>query len=155
MLDLAERLSLPDVACVAPAAPRRSWHPHRYIAPRKTNEPHLSRALGQVADVLADLARRGVPAERTVLGGFSQGAGLACEAVARQPRRLGGLAVLSGGPIGEDEDERVRRTAGRARRERAEVDLRIFPPGAHAVREEELAALRTLVLPARGAPVGT
>ncbi|MFT4922859.1 MAG: putative esterase [Haloarculaceae archaeon] len=38
---------------------------------------------------------------QVVLVGFSQGACLASEFVARSPQRVGGLAALSGGLVGE------------------------------------------------------
>jgi len=42
----------------------------------------------------------GVPFERQVIAGFSQGACLASESVARHPRPYGGVAALTGGLIG-------------------------------------------------------
>lgn len=45
-----------------------------------------------------------VPTDRVVVLGFSQGACLASEYVARNPTRYGGLAALSGGLIGETVD---------------------------------------------------
>jgi predicted esterase len=171
---LAERLGLEGVRCVAPAAPGGSWYPQRFAVPRADNEPDLSRALAAVDDVLDDLELEGVAPARIVLGGFSQGACLAVDALARRPRRLGGVAILSGGLIGADEDElilppadslvgvpvlitvterdawvpveRVRRSAEALQAAGAEVDLRVFPPGPHGVRPEEVDALRELVL---------
>src|SRR4051812_19742146 len=100
MLDLARRLELDEIACVAPAAPGGSWYPLRFFEPRAANEPDLSRALAGVHRVLDDLQARGVGPERTVLGGFSQGACLAADALATSPRRVAALAVICGGLIG-------------------------------------------------------
>src|SRR5688572_5831974 len=86
MLALAAHLDLPDAAVVAPAAPRGSWYPQRFIVPRAANEPHLSAALATVRGALDGLGARGVPPERIVLGGFSRGACLACDALAGAPR---------------------------------------------------------------------
>jgi phospholipase/carboxylesterase len=43
------------------------------------------------------------PRERVVLGGFSQGAMLACDVALRGERRPAGLVVLSGAPVSEPE----------------------------------------------------
>ncbi len=55
-----------------------------------------------LAALLGQLEAAGIPAERTVLLGFSQGACLASEFSARHARRYGGVAGLSGGLIGPD-----------------------------------------------------
>ncbi len=57
-----------------------------------------------VQRMLADLARHhGVDMRRTVLGGFSQGAMLACDVTLRLGRGPAGLAVLSGTLLAQDE----------------------------------------------------
>ena len=173
MLELANQLALPGLACVAPAAPDRSWYPHRFMDPRRANEPGLSEAIDRVHEMLDELAAQGAGHERTVLGGFSQGACLACEALAQRPRPLAALVVLCGGLMGADEDElvqpaagaleglpvlltgtvddewipveRVERTAEVLKAAGAQVDLRIHPPGAHEVRHEEIVAFRQLL----------
>jgi predicted esterase len=153
---LAARLDLPQVACVAPVAPQRSWYPGRLFQPRSVNEPALSHALDVVAATLDDLTAAGVDAGRIVLGGFSQGACVACDALARRPRRLGALAILCGGLIGSDDDDwvpvqRVRRTAERLSAGGAAVDLRIHAPAEHRVHDDEIDALRELVVRVAGA----
>src|SRR5207248_8133086 len=65
-------------------------------------EPGLSSGLAAIANVLAQVVQAGIPLERTMLLGFSQGACLALEFVARNARRYGGVAGLSGGLIGPD-----------------------------------------------------
>jgi predicted esterase len=175
---LGARLDLPGVACVAPSVPGNSWYPGRFLQPRAASEPALSRALDVVASTLDDLTAAGVDPARIVLGGFSQGACLVCDALARRPRRLGALAVLCGGLIGagdelahppadalaglpvlltgtEEDDwvpvERVRRTAELLSDGGAAVDLRIHPPAEHRVHDEEVEALRELVRGVAGA----
>jgi phospholipase/carboxylesterase len=172
MRALAARLELPDVGCVAPAAAGNSWYPGRFLQPRAANEPALSRALEHVASTLDELTAAGVDPARIVLGGFSQGACLVCDALARRPRQVGALAVLCGGLIGADDElarpsagvlaglpvlltgteeddwvpvERVRRTAELLAAGGAAVDLRIHPPAEHRVHDEEVDALRELV----------
>jgi phospholipase/carboxylesterase len=176
---LAARLDLPDVACVAPAVAGPRRYPGRFLQPRAASEPALSRALDVVASTLDDLTAAGVDPARIILGGFSQGACLTCDALARRPRRLGALAVLCGGLIGAGDDElarppagalaglpvlltgteeddwvpveRVRRTAELLADGGAAVDLRIHPPAEHRVHDEEVDALRELVRGVAGA----
>jgi phospholipase/carboxylesterase len=100
MLGLASDLDVDGLAAVAPQATSGTWYPERFLAPVAANEPHLSSALGVVETTLETLAAAGLPPERVVVVGFSQGACLAAEYVARTPRRYGGLAVLSGGLVG-------------------------------------------------------
>src|SRR3954469_20855546 len=78
----AARLDLPDVVWTAPAAPGGSWYPLRFIEPRAANEPALSEAIAAVERTLDDVLSAGAALERLVLGGFSQGACLACDVLA-------------------------------------------------------------------------
>ncbi len=113
-----------------------------------------------------------MPPQRTAFLGFSQGACLACEYVARYPRRYGALVGLSGGLIGPDEAlrahvgdlagtpvflgcsdvdphiplARVRDTRTALEGLGAEVDERIYPRMGHTVNGDELAAARELLL---------
>ncbi|MBS0235525.1 MAG: alpha/beta fold hydrolase [Proteobacteria bacterium] len=102
MLDLADAFAADDIAYVAPQARSGSWYPQSFMAPIAQNEPHLSNALKTLSDVVADVQRQGVPSEKIVLLGFSQGACLALEFAARNARRFGGVAGLSGGLIGPE-----------------------------------------------------
>jgi phospholipase/carboxylesterase len=102
MLGLANALGTQDLAYVAPQAPSGSWYPYAFTAPLLLNEPHLSNALDTLSRAVDDLKRQGMPAERIVLLGFSQGACLALEFAARNARRYGGVVGLSGGLIGPD-----------------------------------------------------
>jgi predicted esterase len=68
--------------------------------PIAQNEPYLSSALGRLAALVAEVEAAGIPAEKIVLAGFSQGACLASEFAARNARRYGGLLLFSGGLIG-------------------------------------------------------
>ncbi len=105
ILSLADALAQPGVLYRAPQASGRVWYPHSFLAPLRANEPALTSALQTVRDVLAALAEGGIPAERTVILGFSQGACLALEFAARHPRRYGGVVAFSGGLIGNGERE--------------------------------------------------
>ena len=56
--------------------------------------------------MLDDLDRHeGLPPDRVFLGGFSQGAMLACDTVLRSPRAFAGLLILSGSIIAQREWE--------------------------------------------------
>ena len=102
ILELADEVGRPGWAYLAPQAAGNTWYPNSFLAPMARNEPGLSSALAVLADLLAQVAAAGIPAERTVLLGFSQGACLTLEFVARHARRYGAVAGLSGGLIGPD-----------------------------------------------------
>ncbi|MBV9422197.1 MAG: dienelactone hydrolase family protein [Solirubrobacterales bacterium] len=106
MLDVAERLGLGDaVAYVLPVAAGRSWYPGRYYEPVADNEPHVTWSL-ECFEAAIEVARSGgLPLERVVAAGFSQGACLVAELVARRPRRFAGVAVLTGTLLGPDGSE--------------------------------------------------
>lgn len=102
ILGLAHVLDRPALAYVAPDAARHTWYPYSFLAPLAQNEPWLTSALGFVGRVVRQVEAAGIPAERTFLLGFSQGACLTLEFVARNARRYGGVAALTGGLIGPD-----------------------------------------------------
>ena len=103
MLDVAARLSLPDLAFLLPVAAQRTWYPGRYFDPLADNEPHLGWALEAIEHAIELARRAGVPERQVVLGGFSQGACLVAHLVAARPRPLAGLAVLTGALLGAPE----------------------------------------------------
>lgn len=105
ILPLADTLAQPDALYRAPQAQGRTWYPHSFLAPLDANAPHLPSAVRAVSDVLAALAEGGVPPEKTLLLGFSQGACLALEVAARGARRYGGVVAFSGGLIGSGQQD--------------------------------------------------
>lgn len=105
MLGLAETLGVADVHYRAPQAEGWSWYPNSFLAPLAANEPGISNGMQTLSELVADLEGEGLPAERIVLLGFSQGACLASEYAARHPRRFGGIVALSGGLIGNVQRE--------------------------------------------------
>ena len=171
ILELADYLPHPAVAYLAPQAAGNTWYPYSFLMPMEQNEPHLSSALARLASLLGDVARAGIPAERVVLAGFSQGACLASEFVARHAQRYGGLLVFSGGLIGppgtprayegtlagtpvflgcSDVDPhiplaRVNETAEVLARLGAAVDKRIYPRFGHTINRDEIDAAAALV----------
>lgn len=106
ILSLANEFELPGFAYLAPQAAGNTWYPNRFTAPMEQNEPWLSSALGVIGDLVSYIVKAGIPAERIILLGFSQGACLALEYSVRNPRRYGGIVGLSGALIGPDDTPR-------------------------------------------------
>ena len=105
VVDLGEQLAGDrDVALLAPAAAGNTWYPNSFLAPVADNEPGRSSGLRAVGSAVNRAVEAGIDRDRVLVGGFSQGACLASEFVARNPARYGGLAVFSGGLIGEAVD---------------------------------------------------
>lgn len=100
MLGLAGELQVPGAAFLVPQAAGSTWYPQRFLAPLEANEPWLSSALAKVDGVVTQAAEVVGGHARVLVGGFSQGACLALEYVARHARRYAGVAGLSGGLIG-------------------------------------------------------
>lgn len=100
ILELASALHHPGFAYLAPQAAGNTWYPYSFLTPMEQNEPWLSSALQTVAEVLAQVNAAGIPNDKIVIGGFSQGACLASEYVARNAQRFGGVLIFSGGLIG-------------------------------------------------------
>lgn len=171
MLSLYKQLELPGLAALAPQAANWTWYPQSFLAPLQANQPFLDSALRWVQTLVNDLMARGIPSDRIALLGFSQGACLALEFVARHPRRYGAVIGLSGGLIGPpgtprdylgsldgtpvflgavDPDPhvplaRVEETKQVLERMGAVVELRRYPGMPHAVNEDELDACRALL----------
>ncbi len=100
ILGLADAIERQEVAFLAPDAAASTWYPHSFLAPLEQNEPWLSSALRRVEALVAEVTQAGIPPEKIVVAGFSQGACLASEYVARHAQRFGGLVAFSGGLIG-------------------------------------------------------
>jgi phospholipase/carboxylesterase len=107
MLDVVERLGLDDIAYLLPVSAERSWYPGRYFDPVAENEPHLSRAIEACEAALDSVV--GLDA---VLGGFSQGACVVAELLARRPRPLAGAAILTGTLLGRPSERTLARVDG-------------------------------------------
>ena len=100
ILELGYYLAPPEMAQLAPQAANGTWYPYSFLSPLAQNEPGLSSALQVVTDLVIQVEEAGIPAEKIIIGGFSQGACLASEFAARNARRYGGLLIFSGGLIG-------------------------------------------------------
>jgi phospholipase/carboxylesterase len=103
ILALSAHFSPDDFAYVAPQASGGTWYPYSFMTPMDQNEPYLSSALGVVGEVVKKLTGQyGFANENIYFLGFSQGACLALEFVARNANRYGGVIGLSGGLIGPE-----------------------------------------------------
>jgi len=100
ILSLANEFYVPSLAYLAPQAAANSWYPNSFLAPILQNEPWLPSALRKVQTTIDMVNARGIPTNRIVIGGFSQGACLSTEFVASHPQRYAGLIVFTGGLIG-------------------------------------------------------
>ncbi|WP_029475729.1 VOC family protein [Deinococcus frigens] len=166
ILSLEGGLNLSAFTYLAPQAAGNSWYPHSFLAPVAENQPHLDAALATVEDLLTELEAQGIPAQKVVLGGFSQGACLALEYASRSAVKLGGVVALSGALITLDRDadldglpifmgvapddahiplDRFEASADLLRSRGAALDARVFPGLGHAVNAEELDAMRALM----------
>jgi predicted esterase len=168
ILMLADEFHVPDFAYLAPQAAGNTWYPYSFLSPIESNEPGISSGLALLAELLERVQAAGIPPERTILLGFSQGACLMCEFAARNARRYGGVVALSGGLIGPDgtprdypgslegtpifmgcsdvdphiPKERFLFTADVFRELGGEVTARLYPNMGHTVNRDEIEAVR-------------
>jgi predicted esterase len=171
ILALVPELGRSDVAYVAPEALGGTWYPYSFLAPIAQNEPGISSGIRALSDIAAGIAAAGISSERTIVLGFSQGACLALEFVARNARRYGGVAGLSGGLIGPDATprnyagslagtpvflgcsdvdphipiERVELTAAVLGELGGDVTMRLYPGMPHTINDDELDAVRAMI----------
>jgi len=102
ILELAHAFEQPQIAYLAPQASGYTWYPNSFIAPIPSNEPGISSGIFTIKKLVDEVKEAGVPTSHIFLGGFSQGACLASEFVARHPDTYGGLIAFSGGLIGPE-----------------------------------------------------
>jgi glyoxalase family protein len=88
------------IAFLAPQAAGFAWYPNSFLVERELNQPALNSALARVQSVIDLALAAGIPLDRIVLAGFSQGACLATEFIATHPARYAGLIAWTGGLIG-------------------------------------------------------
>ena len=172
ILELASVLPHPDMVYLAPQASGNTWYPQSFLAPMPQNQPGLDSGLQAVADAVAQAEAAGIPPEKIIIGGFSQGACLASEFVARNAQRYGGLLVFSGGLIGppgtprdydgslngtpvfigcSDVDfhipvERVEETAVTLTNLGASVNKKIYPNMGHTIIQDEIDQAQQIVI---------
>lgn len=171
ILDLAPAIGNAHVTFLAPAALGGTWYPKGFMAPIEDNEPGITSAISVVHALIDAAVAHGVPVERIVLMGFSQGACLSVTAAQRRPARYGGVLVYSGGLIGPPRTQwstegnfggtpiffgcsdvdghipagRVRESAVHLKKMRATVTLRLYPGMGHTINDEEIGVGRELL----------
>ena len=101
ILSLANHLNVGEFALYAPQATNNSWYPQSFLAKPEANEPWLSSALDVVQQTLDQAISDGISTENIYFTGFSQGACLVSEFVARHTANYGGIAIFTGGLIGD------------------------------------------------------
>lgn len=102
IISLANEFNLPNMAIIAPQATNHSWYPYSFMAPVLENEPALSSALSIIGELVDELILKGIPANKIYFAGFSQGACLTLEYVARNAQQFSGVIAFTGGLIGEE-----------------------------------------------------
>lgn len=101
ILSLVPHLHIPGYALAAPQATNHTWYPLSFMAPPAQNEPWLSSALQVVKNLADGLLQKGIARENIYFLGFSQGACLMLEFIARNAARYGGAVAFTGGLIGD------------------------------------------------------
>src|SRR5215211_2136979 len=168
ILSLVQAIDTPGFAYLAPQAAGNTWYPNSFLSPIPSNEPGITSGLAAINDLLERIVDSGVPVERTMLLGFSQGACLSLEFAARNARRYGGVVGLSGALIGPDDiprdykgslegtpvflgcsdvdfhvpKERVQHAAGILRDLGGIVTERLYPNMDHRVNQDEIEFVR-------------
>ncbi len=171
ILNLGQEFDHPELAYLAPQAAGHTWYPYSFLAPIAQNEPWLTSALNKLGKIVEEISNAGIAREKIVIAGFSQGACLASEFVARNATRYGGLIALSGGLIGPPGTEfhyagkldgtpaflggvdpdphvpwlRVQESASVLSALGAEVQLKRYAGMPHAVNQEEIEEARRLI----------
>ena len=174
ILGLSQEFDQPELAYFAPQAAGHTWYPYSFLAPFEQNEPWLTSALHKLGQTVQDISAAGMAREKIVIAGFSQGACLASEFVARNAARYGGLIAFSGGLIGPpgtefrytgqlggtpaffggvDPDphvpwQRVQDSASVLSALGADVVLRRYPGLPHGINQEEIDEARKVLVKA-------
>ena len=171
ILSMSSHLDVKDYALIAPQATNNTWYPFSFLMPPAQNEPWLSSALALLKDIVTDLNTKGFISGNIYFMGFSQGACLTLEFVARNATRYGGVAAFTGGLIGDkiytqnytgDFDntpvfigssnpdphipvERVHATANILKNMRAGVTEKIYDNMGHTINDDEISNANRIV----------
>ena len=171
MLPIAEALSVEGARFTIPQAALNRWYPQTAFGPLEANEPDLSSALANIDTLLSEAHANGFSDQQIVFGGFSQGACLASEYVARNAKKYAGLFVLSGALIGPKGTPRnypgsfdnmpvfiggsdvdpwvshdlISDTASVFQKMGADVDFRTYPGMAHTVNQDEIDSVQAML----------
>ncbi|MCH7400602.1 alpha/beta hydrolase [Belliella kenyensis] len=164
ILSLERYLKLNNFTLIAPEAYGNTWYPYSFMAPDQSNEPSLSQALDKIESIVHDFLKQGYSSTQIYFIGFSQGACLSLEYVARNAKKYGGIVAFTGGLIGEKLDtskylgdfdgtpifigssqqdmhvplDRIYASVEVLEKMHGKVKTLIFPDPEHTIREEEI-----------------
>jgi predicted esterase len=170
ILGLSSEFEDEDICWLAPTAVNRTWYPDRFLVRRSQNEPFLTLSTEQVKGLMDEF-----PAEKIILAGFSQGACLTSDILARFPRKIAGAWMFSGGLIGDEDEmpkvegdlaglpvtisgssqdphipmERMKLTADHLKKMGAEVDTLHYDVPSHEIAAEEIELAKKSLLKMR------
>jgi phospholipase/carboxylesterase len=102
IISLAGEFNLTDMAIIAPQATNNSWYPYSFMSPVADNQPALDSALTVIGEAVNDIVAAGIAPANIYFAGFSQGACLTLEYVARSAQQYGGAIAFTGGLIGRE-----------------------------------------------------
>lgn len=100
IISLAADLNVTDFAVYAPQASQNSWYPYSFMASEEQNQPALNSALEVINQLVQQIITDGIAAENIYFLGFSQGACVTLEYIARNAKRYGGAVAFTGGLVG-------------------------------------------------------
>jgi phospholipase/carboxylesterase len=171
ILGLAETFYDERIAFLAPQAANHTWYPYSFLARIEQNEPWLSSAIARVGSLIESCMVAGIQRSSIVVCGFSQGACLATESIARHPAHYGALIAFTGGLVGPSDLElqhdgslagtrallssgdpdphvpwsRVEASASVLKRMGAKVELIRYAGRPHTIANRELETARSLI----------
>lgn len=154
----------------APQATNQTWYPYSFLAPEDQNQPWLSASISYVQRVLSETAES-IPTQNIYIMGFSQGACLALEVVARNAMQYAGIAAFTGGLIGNKVDKNKYKghfhgtpvfignsdtdphvPLDRSKQSKiildqmgAKVTLKVYPGMSHIIHQEEILSVKDLM----------
>lgn len=171
ILGLASHLNVSEFALLAPEATNNTWYPYSFLAKPEQNEPWLSSALDLLKESVDEITNHGITHENIYFMGFSQGACLTLEFIARHAQKYGGVAAFTGGLIGDkiyDENysgdftdtpifigtgnpdphvpiERVHQSVDILERMNAKVTLKVYEGRPHTISQDEIDEANRLI----------
>jgi predicted esterase len=172
ILALSRYIDSDEFAFVAPEAQGNTWYPYSFMQPTDENEPALSSALEVLSSLRAKLqSDYNFKLPQIYWFGFSQGACLLLEFLARNATQYGGIFGLSGALIGppgtarnyagsfdqtpifmgcSDRDshipkDRFLESEQVFRELGADVTAKLYPNFPHSINEDELKIVNLLI----------
>ncbi len=175
ILSMATYFDVNEFALLAPQATNATWYPYSFMAPVTQNEPWLTSALSVLKELVTDVNNQGITFENIYFLGFSQGACLMLEFVARNATKFGGVAAFTGGLIGDKINmenykgdfactpifigtsnpdphvpvERVYATTNILKQMNAAVTEKVYANMGHTINEDEISNANNLIFRAR------